>query len=248
MRIARRNGSTWMAFTALAALSACGGAGGGGWVFPPADDGGGQVVDATTPAPDLAGPLPEPDAGRVDSPDLARLPMAGYPAGPYGNRTGDTLANQTLPGYRLTPRETDATKLPWSESIRFSDYHNDAQCKCLLVTWGAIWCTACRQEQPTLVNDINRDPSFCVLNILQEGARQGGTATRADVDAWTRAYRQNFHVVQGNAATRQLWNGHGPSIGMPFNFIVEPRSMKLKKVVHGYTPSIRAIAQQACAQ
>jgi hypothetical protein len=175
-------------------------------------------------------------------PDMALPP---YPAEPWGNQIGDTFPDLELAGYRLTRDKTDATQLMWDTTIRSGDYHRDPQCKCLLVTIGARWCGPCKQEQPQLVGDIAGDPDFCVLNILQEGLAKV-TATQSDLDAWNAAYRQNFYIVQGTAETKKLMSGHGSTIGIPFNFIVEPSEMKVLGVVQGYRPDIHIYSMAKC--
>src|SRR5438309_347231 len=105
-------------------LAACGGGGGGGrggyyfW----SDDGGTDHPggsDGFVSKPDLA-----------PGPDLA---MAAYPAGPYGNQAGETLANLAFEGYRLTPVDTDSSLLTWDKTIRLGDFHANPKCKCLLI-------------------------------------------------------------------------------------------------------------------
>ena len=218
-------------------LAACSGGGGrrfftvvdDGGAGDPGNDGGGQG------APDLA------SAG----PDLAQL---AYPSGPYGNQIGDVLADKTLSGYRLSLGQTDASQLQWDTNIRFGDFHDNAACKCLLITWGATWCGACQQEQPSLVASVQGDPGFCVLNILQEGPFNGTLATKQDVLKWNQRFRQNFYVVQGTAATEQLWNGYGMTIGLPFNFVVNPTTMTVLDTVQGFRPDIYSHSMALCGQ
>ncbi|MSP60408.1 MAG: hypothetical protein EXR72_08710 [Myxococcales bacterium] len=188
-----------------------------------------------------------PSADMTAPPDLAK---AAYPAGPYGNKVDQTLANQHFEGYRLAPGHTDSAEETWEEDISFGDFAANPACKCLLITYGAGWCGACKQEQPKLVAEIEEDSSFCVLGILQEGNSMS-PATKADADNWTRAYKQNFPVVLGTSQSKNLWNGHAkgspPSIGLPFNMVVHPRSMKVLQVIQGYDPNIKKVAMAACA-
>ena len=169
-------------------------------------------------------------AGGADS---APVP---YPAGPYGSEVGQVLPDFAAEGYRLSPGETDSTKLGWDPGIRLSEYHADSRCRCLLVTLGAKWCPACEKEQPQLVTDVNADPSFCVLGVLQEGLAKAGTATKSDVDAWTQHFDQNFNVVLGSPATETLISGSGFTIGLPFAFVVSPATMKVLDVRQGFAP------------
>jgi hypothetical protein len=185
------------------------------------------------------------DMAVAPSPDLAPPP---YPPGPYGNQMGDTLRDYTLAGYRLSPAQTDSTKLTWDTSIKLSEFHANSTCACLLISMGASWCPACMDEQPALADDVATDPSFCVLEILQEGLQMGVVATHADVDAWTQQFMENFYVVQGTALTEHLFDGYGSTIGLPFNLIVKPSSMTVEGVVQGFESDIYTKAMQLCRQ
>jgi hypothetical protein len=185
--------------------------------------------------------------GSTDTPDMAQPPQLQYPSGPYGHQPGNVMPNLTLAGYRLTPQQTDSTQLSWDPSITFNDFHSNPACTCMLITIGAVWCGACQQEQPALVSDVSADPGFCVLGILQESDTQGVTASRADVDTWTQYYKQNFTVVQGTGATDNLLSGFGSTIGLPFNFVVKPQTMKVLDTVQGFDPQIHDYAANLCA-
>ena len=224
---------------AVLGLVACGGGGGGGHFWTGGgDNDGGVPGDADGNAPgDMARP-----------PDLARV---AYPPGPYGNLAGDTLANFTLSGYRLSPDQTDSTQLPWVSDISLEDFHANPGCKCLVISYSATWCGACQQEQGTLPGEVARDPGLCVLDIHIEGPVNGsGRVTRADVDQWTQRYQQDYPVVLGTPQQAQLWNGWGQNntIGLPFNFIVQPDTMQVVDAIQGYDPQLHDHAMQLCGQ
>jgi hypothetical protein len=183
------------------------------------------------------------DAG-APAPDLAQV---AYPAGPYGNQIGDTLRDLTLAGYRMTPQQTDSTKLPWDTAIHLADFHANPACTCLLITVGASWCEACVEEQPALITDVSGDPGFCVLGILQEGMQQQVIATRDDVDAWTQQFQENFTVALGTRLSEHLFDGYGSTIGLPFNLIVDPHTMQVLDNVQGFESQIYQHATQKCA-
>jgi len=208
-------------FAAMAACSSGGSDGGGAPV------GGNPSVDLGMAVPDLAMPKP-------------------YPASPYGVAENQTLADFTASGYRLSPGHTDATQLPWAEDIKLSEFYYNAACKCMLITIGATWCTACQQEQPAVIADVEGDPNFCVLGVLQEGLT-GATATQSDVEEWTAEYSQNFPVIQGNTKTNRLLSGTGSgTIGLPYSLIVDPATMKVLQIVEGFDPQIHEHAQALC--
>ena len=191
------------------------------------------------------GGAPEPANTPTPMPDLAPTP---YPKGPFGNQPGEVLEDFTASGYRLSPQQRDSTGLPW-EAIRLGDYHADARCKCLLITTGGVWCGACQQEQPALIAAVAADPGFCVLGVLQDGAREGGAASRQEVDEWTRRFQQNFPVVLGNGFTSLLRAGYGSIIPLPFNLIADPRTMRLLgEPVGGFDGKIYQTASERCGR
>ncbi|HEY8039371.1 MAG TPA: hypothetical protein VIF15_06235 [Polyangiaceae bacterium] len=184
--------------------------------------------------------------------DAGSLDPGAYPPGPYGSAPGFTLNHFTAQGYRLGPGQTDSTRLPWV-TIDTDEYHQSPVCKCLVVTVGATWCGDCQAEQPMLTQEHAQDPSFCVLGILQADIGPSGNqqnATKADVDAWTQQFKQNFYVVQGTAVTMQdLVVGHGQgSVALPFSLVVRPDTMKVVGEVAGVNLQVHDYAMGLCNQ
>jgi hypothetical protein len=185
--------------------------------------------------------------------DMTQLPP--YPQGATGGHPGNILPNFTLQGYRLAPGMTDSTQLTW-DTIKIEEYYHNPACACMFVTIGALWCGACQQEQPQLVQDVAGDPSFCVLSIVQEGEAQQSAATMSDVDVWTQNFMQNFYVVQGTPQTENLFQGYGTTIGLPFGLVVKPSTMTILDAsqydpqgggaIQGFSPQIHDIAVQMC--
>jgi hypothetical protein len=191
------------------------------------------------------GPMSGDQADGGGVPQMMQTPDPGpYPQGPYGGEKGNTLPNLALEGYRLTPAQTDSTMATWATDIHLGEYRKP-DCKCLVVTLGALWCTACQDEQPQLISDVANDPSFCVVGIVLEGEMQGSMATRMDVDTWTHTYKQNFTVAKDTAAVEQLLYPY-MQIGLPFSYIVKPDTMKILDVVQGFDPGIHGNAQALC--
>lgn len=213
-------------------LAACGG-GGNNYSWGSLDGGGGGGGD-------MAG------AQNNNPVDMAPAQPV-YPPGPYGNALGKTIKDITLQGYRLTRQQTDSTKLQYAD-ISLHDYHANPRCKCLLITVGALWCGACRQEQPQLVQDVSGDSNFCVLGIVQEGQSPGMAATKDDVDAWTQEFMQNFFVAQGTPTTNHYFDPYVQNgmIGLPFNLVVTPADMKIVDSWQGFDPQGHMHAMNSC--
>ena len=229
-----------MIVLSLASLMACGGGNGGN-----GNNGGGNNGSPQRGPGEFSKDDMGVAADLAPSPDLAPPPPAAYPKGPYGNLKGKTLPNLALAGYRLTPAQTDSTKLTWDKTIRLSDYYNNPKCACMIITIGATWCGNCQVEQGDLINDVQQDPNFCVLGILDEGTQQQTPAIKTDVDDWTTMFNQNFTVALGTDQTQSLFNGYGDAngiIGLPFTLIVDPKTMKVTGNVQGYDPNIHTTA------
>ena len=225
-----------VAFAVAGMVLACSSASKPGY-SPPADDGGGDDGSANSSS---------------SSSSSSGGSVPGYPPGPYGSSVGFTLNDFSASGYRLGPGETDSTNLPWT-TIDVAEYHASPVCKCLLVTVGATWCGDCMAEQPMLVQSHAQDPSFCVMGVLQADIGSNGmqeNATKADVDAWTQMYKQNFYVVQGSDETMyKLIDGHGNgSVGLPFSLIVKPSTMKVVGQIAGVNLNAHDYAMGLCGQ
>lgn len=71
--------------------------------------------------------------------------------------------------------------------------------------------------------------------IIQNASR--GPATKANVDLWTSTYSCNYDVVL-DPTGRSLFPGTGGTIGLPYNLIVDPRTMKIVKIIQGDGASV----------
>jgi hypothetical protein len=184
-------------------------------------------------------------------PDMSMGPPP-YPMGPYGNKVGDTIADLMFSGYRLTVAQTDSSKLTWDNTISLSDYHANSANTCMVLSIGATWCGACQQEQPAMTGDIQSTPGLAALGILFEGPTNGTASTMQDVSNWTQQYHQDYFVVQGTEAiAQQLFQGYGsgmpPTIGLPFNLVINPKTMKVMEEIEGFDPQIASRAMADCA-
>ena len=207
-------------FTALSCLALVGVA---GCADPPNLYGDSRVV---TTSPGNTTEAPKPD-----------LAMDTYPEGPYGNQTGDTFFDLDNPGYRLTPEHTDTTSVTWEDSITLSSLRSaHPTAKCILISLGASWCGACRQEQSSLPDAIAaQDPAsekIAVYHILMEGMQNGSNkVTKDDVDAWISDFHQTFPTVMSkNNIHQKIWQGWDTNgtIGLPFNLLVDRKTMAVK--------------------
>jgi len=150
-------------------------------------------------------------------------PSAAYPSGPYGYAVGQKLADVSSRGLRFTT--TTGTTKPAFEAISLQSVRAaNPACKCMLVNIAAVWCSTCTDEQPILKKMVADDPSFCVVETLQEGARESSETTEAEVIAWTQRHAVNFPVLLGNATGKHYIDEHQSA---PVNVMVRADTMTI---------------------
>jgi hypothetical protein len=67
--------------------------------------------------------------------------------------------------------------------------------------------------------------------IIQNASR--GNATKASVDTWISAYSCNYDVALDPTGGKSIFPGTGGTIGLPYTLIVDPRTMKIVKIIQG---------------
>jgi hypothetical protein len=70
--------------------------------------------------------------------------------------------------------------------------------------------------------------------LIQNASR--GAATQATADTWVSSYKCSYDVVIDPKTT--MFPGTGGSIGLPYNLIIDPRTMKITKVIQGDGPGV----------
>jgi hypothetical protein len=103
----------------------------------------------------------------------------------------------------------------------------------------ATWCGACQQEASSLESAIKSSlgaNGAAFITLMGEDAAQGSKPTMATALNW----RNQFHladvtVVADPARVFYQTKGLGGSIGLPFNVLVDPRTMTVVKFVEGYS-------------
>jgi hypothetical protein len=199
--------------------------------------------DAAPPPQDTAPPPPASDGGAPPPPatdsappppaDTAPPPSTGeYPSGPYGLSVGSVAPNVSLNGYRLGTGAYGP--------IKMSEYYDPTGARGirgLLVTVSAAWCGPCREEAQDLVDMF---PTYKArggrfLTAMIENSSRA-PATQSTVDSWISFAGTNFDIVADPSA-QLLKSG----AGLPFNFVVDPRTMKVTKSWSGSDPGATSI-------
>ncbi len=159
------------------------------------------------------------------------LPSGEYPPGPYGFEVGKVIPNITVEGYV-------SGVPPWT-SIAVKDYYDPGGQKGirgLYVTASAPWCGGCQLEGkdlPGLYLNSYKARGARLLTMLLQGSSHE-PASQATVDAWVTAYRTPYDlgVVDSALALPPRAPGGGTA-ALPFNYVVDPRTMKITQINMG---------------
>ena len=183
---------------------------------------------SATPA-DTGKPNPASDAADPTSHPPAEID--GYPVGPFGMKVGNTFPNLALDGYRDGKGE-------WT-TLTLKDYYDpDAShgIRGLYLTISAPWCAGCVAEAKVLPGEYAskyRELGAKLLTALAQDA-SSKPATRNTVDTWVSTYKINFDIVADpTLSTAPKDASGGGSIALPYNYVIDPRTMKIVHINSG---------------
>lgn len=122
---------------------------------------------------------PAPDLGVADVPSDVPADTDGrtYPAGPYGTAVGARIAPLEFP-------TVSGGDFSFDQSI-----FQDESVKLVLLSTAAGWCTACREEQPALVelyNDHREEGLMVILAIFEDN--DSSPVTPEFAQGWVNQY------------------------------------------------------------
>lgn len=172
--------------------------------------------------PEIAGDGTGASEDPVKTGGDAGASRATYPAGPYGFTVGAKIGDVTAKGHRFT---TKSTATPALEDVSLQSVRAaNPSCKCMLVNVAAVWCSTCTEEQPVLKKLVAEDPSFCVVEMLQEGAKENSVTSEAELKAWVERHGVNFPVTLGTSAGKHYIDEHQSA---PVNVMVKADTMTI---------------------
>lgn len=181
------------------------------------------VATTTEPAPT---PAAEQPAVEEPSPEPEPAPLA-YPDAPYGQVQGSVFPNSQFDGYRDGAGEW--TKL---SMLDYFDPTGEKGVRALYVVVAAQWCGVCQQEAARLPRSYpswkERGARFLMV-LGQDSSR--GPATQSTVDAWQGRFELPFDV----GADPELKFLPPGATGFPTCYVVDPRTMKIVRVLPGIT-------------
>ncbi|MEO7094913.1 MAG: redoxin domain-containing protein [Polyangiales bacterium] len=210
---------------------------------PGTGDGGDGGDPATTePLPDDTGPVPPPSEDTTPRPDddadTPVVPELTYPAGPYGLAVGQTFPNLALQGYRDAQGE-------WTSLSMLDHYDPDGArgITGIYLVLAAQWCGPCNLEARVLSGYFEKDyrdrGAHFLTAVVQDGAHK--PATRATVDQWIEAH----HIVFDIASDPTQSAAPKGTYGLPYNYVINPRTMKVIRIIPGVDPAIVACSGSA---
>jgi hypothetical protein len=207
--------------SSLVGLLACSSSSSGPSTGTPAEDTGGTPTDTGVPADDTT--PPEEDT----------LPALTYPEGPYGLKVTNIFPNLTLPGYKDAQGD-------WIDTMSMLDYYDPDGSRGITGIYfvvGAQWCPPCNTEADHLplwwtTSYKDRGARF-VTAIIEDSTHK--PATQLTVDSWIKKHHINFDIWLDSTSSALPKTG---SVGLPFNYLIDPRTMKIVKIIQGIDPAI----------
>ena len=170
---------------------------------------------------------------------LDGAPKANYPAGPYGTKAGETIANLEFLGY-MDPK--NFCKSPADKSldtsrlrrISFQDYYkgdSGSGCskykpKLMWVMVSAGWCGPCKVEVSSTQAQYGKGAimnGLELLNIVFE-TTTGAPSTGAFTKLWANEYKLSFPVVMDPSFKM---GAYFSKAAVPFNMLVDAKTMKI---------------------
>jgi hypothetical protein len=160
-----------------------------------------------------------------------------YPVGPYGTKTGSVIANLSFNGYRDS--DADADSDPFNEppiGISLDDFftgpRGDPAAKILLITESAGWCGVCQDEAAQMAGIT---PTY-----MAKGARfmtamfeddQGNKPGVEYAKTWGDYFNTPHPVV---VDPQNLLLPYYLENAVPLNMFVDPETMTIVEVHHGF--------------
>ncbi len=150
-----------------------------------------------------------------------------YPAGPYG-LTRDAI----FPNLSWEARKADGS---WG-TVTMLDYHDPDGTRgthAILIIVSAEWCNPCKEEARDLgpfYTSLYQPRGAKFISLMIENAT-GEPADQDVVDRWKTRYALPFDVAM-DPEKSAIEEGKG----IPLNYIVNPRNMKIMRVNSGVNP------------
>jgi hypothetical protein len=158
------------------------------------------------------------------------LPTTGdYPAGPFGLSVGDVFPRIRVNGYKNGTGGWTAL-----DTLDYFDPNGARGINGVYVTVSAPWCSGCKLEGaalPRLYEGQYKARGGRILTVLLQDAAYE-PASQGTADAWVAAYATPYDLAVGDVGTMLPPKGSG-SISLPYNYAIDPRSMRIVAIDSG---------------
>lgn len=192
----------------------------------------GAIACSSNPAPPAAA---VEDSSPEDAAVEDTAPALTYPEGPYGLAVGQVFPNFAFKGYKNGTGEwTDITMLD------YYDPDGSRGINGIYFVVSAQWCPPCREEAkilPGMLDRLYRARGGVFVTAMIEDNKKN-PATQTTVDQWLAAYRLNFDIVLDDEQQTLPKTG---SVGLPYNYVLNPRDMRVYRIVQGVNPDATTI-------
>lgn len=152
-----------------------------------------------------------------------------YPARPYGLKQGEVFPRVKFKGYR-------AGSSNW-EGIDIAEYYDPDGSKginAILYVVSAEWCNPCREETkelPKLLDCQYKSRGAKFIQALVED-KDGDYASQPTLERWIKQFKLNYNLVLDDEHI--TW---AKGAGIPLNFFIDPRTMKIVRIKEGVSTS-----------
>jgi hypothetical protein len=162
-----------------------------------------------------------------------------YPAGGYGVTQGMVLPPQ-LSWQGFTEGAAAQSNLTIQD---YFDCDGSKNINALLIDVSATWCGACQQEAQEMPQDFATFSAkgIRVLTLMIEDANSN-PASVGTAKAWRDNFNLSAIAVAADPTSSVLPPG---SVGLPYQILVDPRTMKVVSIEEGYSGDISALVNLA---
>jgi hypothetical protein len=165
-----------------------------------------------------------------------------YPQGPYGLGQGNTVEpTLTWQGF--------AEGMSQSSAVSIDAYHDCDGSKgidAVLFDVSAMWCEACQVEASDLASRMKTwtGQGIHVVTLVIEDA-PGMPATVATAQAWRTMFKLDQTATLADPAVALVSKAVAGSLGLPYQILVDPRTMTITSTQEGYSGDYSALTSLA---
>ncbi|MBS2012605.1 MAG: redoxin domain-containing protein [Deltaproteobacteria bacterium] len=151
-----------------------------------------------------------------------------------GKRPGNIIRNYKFYGY------VDGDKSKGPTVVSLADFYDPEMrsVKIIHFSAGAIWCPPCNEEAKALVPLVPslKEKKVIPIQALIEGAVRGTASVMSDLDVWQAKHKINYTLFldPGQQNLGQFFD----AAAIPWNAIIDARSMELLTSGVGYNPNM----------